>query len=99
MLAGIERLRRAREILSQEGQNSSDGALECLAEAAGECWSAAIDWDSWPVSLRVQAAVVQRSMFLHGAIRTTVEQMSDADREKLRRDILELVDAAERSPG
>ncbi|HEX6987533.1 MAG TPA: hypothetical protein VF170_19295 [Planctomycetaceae bacterium] len=94
MVLGIERLRRARELLDHDGRPASDP--EDLIEAAGECWSAAIDAAAWPIDLRVRATMLQRSMFRYGMIRATVERMDAAERDRLRREILDLADAAER---
>lgn len=94
MVVGIERLRRAREILDQSGQEPTDP--QSLADAAGECWSAAIDAAVWPIELRVRAAAVQELMFRYGTIRTTVDRMSDAERAELGREILDLAATAER---
>lgn len=93
MIAGIERLRHARETLDQSGQSTS--YVEALVRAAEETWSAAIDGIDWPVDLRVHVATVQRLIFRHGGIRGTVEGMTDAERAHLHRELLSLIGAAE----
>jgi len=93
MIAGIERLRHARETLDQSGQSAS--YVDALVGAAEETWSASIDGVDWPVDLRVRVATLQRMLFRHGGIRGTVEGMTDAERSHLHRELLALVKTAE----
>lgn len=93
MIAGIERLRYARETLDQSGQSAS--YVEALILAAEECWSASIDGTDWPVELRVRLATLQRMLFRFGGIRGTVEGMSDVERFRLEQELQGLIKAAE----
>ncbi|MBA3315507.1 MAG: hypothetical protein M3552_01030 [Planctomycetota bacterium] len=95
MIGGIERLRHAREKLNQTGQPTSYSPA--LIEAAEECWSASIDGGEWPVHLRVQMTILQRTMFRHGGIRASVERMSDHERSRLQDGLLNFIAAAERA--
>ena len=94
MIAGIERLRYARETLDQLGQSTS--YVEVLILAAEECWSASIDGSDWPVALRVRVATLQRMLFRYGGIRGTVEGMSDGERHRLELELIRLIEAAEK---
>ena len=93
MIAGIERLRQARETLDQSGQSAS--YVEALVKGAEECWSASIDGSDWPVPLRVRIATLQRMLFRYGGIRGTVEGMTDRERSRLQQELIGLIDAAE----
>jgi hypothetical protein len=93
MIAGIERLRQARETLDQPGQSAS--YVEALVQAAEECWSVSIDGSDWPVPLRVRIVTLQRMLFRYGGIRGTVEGMTDRERFRLRQELVGLIEAAE----
>jgi hypothetical protein len=97
MIAGIEGLRHAREMLDQAGRSAS--YPDTLISAAEDCWSASIDGTDWPVDLRVRLASVQRTMFRKGGIRTTVERMTPAEQSQLHSQLLDLIAAAERACG
>lgn len=94
MLPGTDRLRRARGILDQNGRKTPEPLR--LIEAASECWSAIIDSAVWPVELRMEATMLQGSMFRYGSIEATVERMTEGERNLLRRDIVNLATAVER---
>lgn len=95
MVVGIERLRRAGEILGQAGRAAA--GRDAAVEAAAECWSAAIDAGLWPLDLQVRVAVLKRTMFLYGPIPATVGQMTDRELRRFCEEMLDFVEAAERA--
>ena len=91
-VAGIEKLRRAGEILRRDG----DGSATPLLSGASEVWSAMFELPTWPRELRDRAVDLQNSLFRYGPIRTTVGQMVEPERLQLRRELLAFVESAER---
>lgn len=94
-LPGFDRLLKARQILDQAGHETAETSL--LIEAASNCWSAIIDSAAWPVELRMEATVFQRSIFRYGSLEATINQMSPSERQQLVLDIVQLASAAERA--
>jgi hypothetical protein len=88
MIPGVDRLRRADELLRQ-----ADGAL---AAGASEVWSAMLDLPSWPAELQIKAEAIQEGLFRYGPIRVTVERMIEPERLQLRRDLLGFIELAVR---
>ncbi len=95
MLPGIEKLRRAGDLLRRDG----DGSVEPLLDGAAEVWWAMFELPSWPKGLRTAAVVLQSSFFRYRPIRMAVEQIWNSERLQLRRELLRLVDDAERCDG
>lgn len=90
---GINRLRRACEILERDSE--AKPAETTLLAGASEVWSAMFEMPSWPPPLGAKAEELQRSLFRYGPIRMTVEQMTESERLELRRELKEFCDFAE----
>lgn len=94
MVSGIDRLRRAGELLRKDGTDS-----KALTDAGLEAWSAMADLADWPTELRMQAVELQGDLFRYGSIRMTVGQMTEPELSRLRRDLVRFVEFAERVKG
>lgn len=90
MVAGIERLRKAKKLLADPDLRQG------LFRAATEYWSAAIDAPSWPAELQRTAEALNRSLFLYGPIRDTITHMTDRELRRVHAELLDLVSSAER---
>lgn len=93
MIAGIDRLRRAADVLRRGG--SSDRIRERVVAAATEYWSAAFDAPDWPAELRRKSEELHKNLFLYGPIRQSVEQMSERELRRLDRDLRAFLEFAE----
>lgn len=97
MIEGIERLKRAGEILRRVDGNADRPAV---LSAAAEVWSAAADsLDAWPWQLQLRSVPMQFHLIRHGSPAATVRRMPDAELADLRRELLEFVESAERLDG
>ena len=92
MIAGMDHLRRAGEILARERAVVLRAAL---LEAADECWKAAFDARRWPSGLQATAAEVNAVLFRYGPIHDSVPKLNGAELAEARSRILALLAAAE----
>lgn len=91
MVAGIERLRKARQLLPVGAFSRRD-----MLAAASEYWAATSDSPGWPTELQSLSDELNRSLFLYGPIRDTIAHMTDRELRRLADKRLELVATAER---
>ncbi|MDQ3333026.1 MAG: hypothetical protein M3552_20650 [Planctomycetota bacterium] len=94
-IAGIERMRLARECLHR----SSDADPRFILGASSEIWSAMFEVPHWPTELRMKAVGLQSILFRYGTIRMTIDQMVEPERMQLKRELLSFIDTAERLDG
>lgn len=92
MIAGMDHLRRAGEILARERAEVSRAAL---LDAADEYWKAAFYARRWPSGLQAAAAEVNAVLFRYGPIHDSVPRLNGAELAEARSRILALLAAAE----
>ena len=90
MIGGIERLRRAGAALRREVGEAA------TADLAHEVWSAMAGLPDWPTELRMRAVELQGELFRDGSIRMTVGRMAEAESRRLRRELVEFCEFADR---
>ena len=72
---GLRHLRQAAAVLSFLDEDAP--SKDVLAKAFREVWLASADWGRWPPELREAGERLVAICFRDGAIRSTVQQMSE----------------------
>jgi hypothetical protein len=94
MVQGVERLRRASEVIRDEKCDR-----DALLEAAAEFWSATFDSDTWPIELQVKSLPARFQLIRHGSFEETIRRLSEADLRRLCNELIEVAELAERLNG
>ncbi len=91
---GIRHLRQAAAVLTYLDQDQP--SRDVLAKAFREIWLASADWSRWPPELREIAERLVSLCFRDGAIRYTVQRLTDDEVREATASIRRLAAEAER---